>query len=77
MLVVKCASLNANDLAFKGDKFPALFLLHLRDLLFIIEELNVRFGTSKLSQRRDDCRKVGKEILPKNSAHPTPAVEEI
>jgi len=52
-------------------------LLHLRDLLFIIEELNVCFGTSKLSQRWDDCRKVGKEILPKNSAHPTPAVEEI
>ncbi|GKT63760.1 LOW QUALITY PROTEIN: hypothetical protein ColTof3_11099 [Colletotrichum tofieldiae] len=77
VLVLHGASSDTNHLALERDKFPAILLLDLLNLVIVVEELNVSLGAGELEKRRHDIGQEGKELLTEHSAHAAPAVHQV
>ena len=77
VLVLKDRGFDPDNFAFQGNHFPSLLLLDFSDLILIIKQLDVSFGTGKLQQRWHDTGKIRHKILPEDPTHSTPAMKEI
>ena len=77
VLFLQRTGLDTDDLALERNELPAFVLFNLVNLILIIQQLNVCLGGRNCQERRHDSGEVRDEVRTQDSAHPTPAVEQV
>jgi hypothetical protein len=77
VLVVQHARLDADDFALERHQLPPVLLVERCDLVLVVQQLDVGLGAREFCEGRDDFTEIGQEVATHDTAHATPAVQQV